>query len=72
MNIVLLIGAMAALNATLTLPGIAGIILAIGMAVDSNVLMLSVCVKNCAPARHRVQQWRAATRRHSGRFLILM
>jgi preprotein translocase subunit SecD len=30
---------MAALNATLTMPGIAGIILAIGMAVDSNVLM---------------------------------
>ncbi|HMK44508.1 MAG TPA: protein translocase subunit SecD [Dissulfurispiraceae bacterium] len=39
LNIVLLIGAMAALNATLTLPGIAGIILAVGMAVDSNVLM---------------------------------
>ncbi|GAB6183764.1 protein translocase subunit SecD [Thermodesulfovibrio hydrogeniphilus] len=39
LNIVLLIGALAALNATLTLPGIAGIALAIGMAVDSNVLM---------------------------------
>ncbi len=39
LNILLLIGAMAALNATLTMPGIAGIILAIGMAVDSNVLM---------------------------------
>jgi preprotein translocase subunit SecD len=39
LNLVLLMGAMAALNATLTLPGIAGIILAIGMAVDSNVLM---------------------------------
>jgi preprotein translocase subunit SecD len=39
LNIVLLMGAMAALHATLTLPGIAGIILAIGMAVDSNVLM---------------------------------
>lgn len=39
LNIVLLIGAMAAMNATLTMPGIAGIILAIGMAVDSNVLM---------------------------------
>ncbi|MDD5435553.1 MAG: protein translocase subunit SecD [Nitrospira sp.] len=38
-NIVLLLGAMASLNATLTMPGIAGIILAIGMAVDSNVLM---------------------------------
>jgi preprotein translocase subunit SecD len=39
LNIIFLLGAMASLNATLTLPGIAGIILAIGMAVDSNVLM---------------------------------
>ncbi|MBI5846864.1 MAG: protein translocase subunit SecD [Nitrospirae bacterium] len=39
LNIVLLFGAMASFNATLSLPGIAGIILAIGMAVDSNVLM---------------------------------
>lgn len=39
LNIILLLGAMASLNATLTLPGIAGIILAVGMAVDSNVLM---------------------------------
>jgi len=39
MNILLLLGAMAWLNATLTLPGIAGVILAVGMAVDSNVLM---------------------------------
>ena len=39
LNIILLIGALAALNATLTLPGIAGIALAVGMAVDSNVLM---------------------------------
>ncbi len=38
-NIILLLGAMASLHATLTMPGIAGIILAIGMAVDSNVLM---------------------------------
>ncbi len=39
LNVILLLGAMAFLNATLTLPGIAGIILAVGMAVDSNVLM---------------------------------
>jgi len=39
LNMVLLLGAMALLNATLTLPGIAGIILTIGMGVDSNVLM---------------------------------
>lgn len=39
LNVILLIGALAALNATLTLPGIAGIILTIGMSVDSNVLI---------------------------------
>ncbi len=38
-NIVLVLGALAAFSATLTLPGIAGIILTIGMAVDANVLI---------------------------------
>ncbi len=38
-NIVLIIGALSALQATLTLPGIAGIVLTIGMAVDANVLI---------------------------------
>ncbi len=39
LNILILLGFMAALHATLTLPGIAGIILTIGMAVDANVLI---------------------------------
>ena len=39
LNAVLLLGAIGALGATLTLPGIAGVILTIGMAVDSNVLV---------------------------------
>ena len=39
LNIVLLMGTLAAFKATLTLPGIAGIILVIGMAVDANVLI---------------------------------
>ena len=39
LNAILLLGAMAWINATLTLPGIAGFILTIGMAVDSNVLV---------------------------------
>jgi SecD/SecF fusion protein len=38
-NILLLFGGLASMNATLTLPGIAGIILSIGMAVDANVLI---------------------------------
>ena len=39
MNILLIAGGLAAFQATLTLPGIAGIILTIGMAVDANVLI---------------------------------
>jgi preprotein translocase subunit SecD len=38
-NLVLIIGVLSALQATLTLPGIAGIVLTIGMAVDANVLI---------------------------------
>ena len=38
-NLVLLIGILSILEATLTLPGIAGIILTVGMAVDANVLI---------------------------------
>jgi preprotein translocase subunit SecD len=38
-NIVLVLGVMAAFKATLTLPGIAGLLLTIGMAVDANVLI---------------------------------
>lgn len=40
-NIVLIIAVMSILSATLTLPGIAGIVLTIGMAVDANVLIFS-------------------------------
>ncbi len=39
LNTILLIAALAYFGATLTLPGIAGIILTVGMAVDSNVLI---------------------------------
>ena len=38
-NLILLLGALSLLGATLTLPGIAGIVLTIGMAVDANVLI---------------------------------
>jgi preprotein translocase subunit SecD len=38
-NLVLMLGAMSFIGTTLTLPGIAGIILTIGMAVDANVLI---------------------------------
>ena len=38
-NIIFILGILAGFNATLTLPGIAGIVLTIGMAVDANVLI---------------------------------
>jgi len=38
-NLVLIVAVLSALQATLTLPGIAGIVLTIGMAVDANVLI---------------------------------
>ncbi len=38
-NLILLIGILTLIEATLTLPGIAGIILTVGMAVDANVLI---------------------------------
>ncbi len=40
-NLMLLISIMSILGATLTLPGIAGIVLTVGMAVDANVLIFS-------------------------------
>jgi preprotein translocase subunit SecD len=38
-NVAMIFGVLSLLNATLTLPGIAGIVLTVGMAVDSNVLI---------------------------------
>ena len=45
-NLLMLIGVLTILEATLTLPGIAGIILTVGMAVDANVLILRELKKN--------------------------
>jgi preprotein translocase subunit SecD len=39
LNVILILGILAGFGATLTLPGIAGIVLTIGMAVDANVLI---------------------------------
>ncbi|MGB0467189.1 MAG: protein translocase subunit SecD [Pontibacterium sp.] len=41
LNLVLLVAVMSMLSATLTLPGIAGIVLTVGMAVDANVLIFA-------------------------------
>ena len=39
LNLIIILGVLSLLQATLTLPGIAGIVLTIGMAVDANVLI---------------------------------
>ncbi len=41
LNLVILVAVMSLMSATLTLPGIAGIVLTVGMAVDANVLIFS-------------------------------
>lgn len=49
---VLLMGALAGLRATLTLPGIAGLILSIGMAVDANVLVFERIKEELQAGKH--------------------
>ena len=54
LNLVILVAVMSLLKATLTLPGIAGIVLTVGMAVDANVLIFSRIreeLKTSPPAR---------------------
>jgi preprotein translocase subunit SecD len=51
MNIVLLIALMTLLGATLTMPGIAGLVLSIGMAVDANVLIFERIREEAKTAR---------------------
>ena len=56
-NLIMLLGLMAYIGATMTLPGIAGFILTIGMGVDSNVLIFErikeelETAKSAAPSR---------------------
>lgn len=56
-NVVMLVAVMSILSATLTLPGIAGIVLTIGMAVDANVLIYARIkeeLKNGVPAQSAI------------------
>ncbi len=49
--VLLVLGGLAGLNATLTLPGIAGLILSVGMAVDANVLIFERIREELAAGR---------------------
>lgn len=50
-NLVLIIAVLSMMSATLTLPGIAGIVLTVGMAVDANVLIFSRIREELADGR---------------------
>lgn len=56
LNLFLLITGLALFKATLTLPGIAGIVLTIGMAVDANVLIFERLREELAGKRHKTVQ----------------
>ncbi len=55
MNVVLIVAGMSLLQATLTLPGIAGIVLTMGMAVDANVLIFERIREELARGRTPAQ-----------------
>lgn len=59
LNITMIIGALSLLGATLTLPGIAGIVLTMGMAVDANVLIFERIREEKANGRSNVQSIQA-------------
>lgn len=62
-NLLFLLGAMAFLRATLTLPGIAGIVLTLGMAVDGNILIYERLREELARGLKLVQAAKAAFER---------
>jgi SecD/SecF fusion protein len=62
-NIVVLMGTLAFLQATLTLPGVAGIILTLGMAVDGNILIFERLREEMARGLKLIQAVKAAFER---------
>ena len=67
MNIVLLLALMTVLGATLTMPGIAGLVLSIGMAVDANVLIFERIREEMKPRAGRRGRSSSASRRRARR-----
>ena len=62
LNIALIFGLLSAIGATLTLPGIAGIVLTIGMAVDANVLIFERIREELKTAKGPARAIELATR----------
>lgn len=68
-NIVMIMGVLSMLQATLTLPGIAGIILTIGMAVDANVLIYERIREEARAGRNAIASIDAGYKRALGTIL---
>ncbi len=68
-NIFLIFGALTLLQATLTLPGIAGIVLTIGMAVDANVLIFERIREEARAGRSAIPAIDAGYKRALGTIL---
>ena len=62
LNLFFIIGVLASFQTVLTLPGIAGIVLTLGMAVDANVLIFERCKDELRNGKTSKQQWQMATR----------
>ena len=60
LNLIIMLGVLSLLQATLTLPGIAGIVLTIGMAVDANVLIFERIREEARADGRRSRPWRPA------------
>ncbi|MCB1386137.1 MAG: protein translocase subunit SecDF [Nitratireductor sp.] len=68
-NVALIVGILSYLGATLTLPGIAGIVLTMGMAVDSNVLIYERIREERRNGRNLIQSFDAGFRTAFGTIL---
>ena len=62
-NLLMLVGILTLMEATLTLPGIAGIILTVGMAVDANVLIFERIKEELNETRGNIQAFDLGFRR---------
>ena len=67
LNLIIMLGVLSLLQATLTLPGIAGIVLTIGMAVDANVLIFERIREEAKAGRAPFSAMEAGYRRASPR-----
>jgi preprotein translocase subunit SecF len=69
-NIIILLGVMCSIGTTFTLPGIAGGVLTVGMAVDANVLIYERSARNWPRANPCAAPLTPATPARSARFSI--